>query len=89
MELKDRLERFAKVMGWKVTEQPWLAEALLGGLAAREKKYGVPICPCVFFDPTEGTHRETITNHTCPCSDALPAIQTNGRCHCGLFEKGE
>ena len=56
-------------------------ERVLAGLAAREKKTGMRLCPCRMAagDPEENR------KIACPCVFHREEIARDGHCHCRLF----
>lgn len=77
MSIRDRMEKFAKVMNIDLKKDCGM---ILEGLFHNEVKYGVAVCPCAF------TSGKPIRQHVCPCADAYRvADNTLDECHCGLF----
>jgi ferredoxin-thioredoxin reductase catalytic subunit len=85
-EMKKRLEAFAQQAGWKINDNEAVVAALVTALEHNEKKFGVPLCPCVFL-PEKDICAAPLIHHRCPCSDATGMIEAVGQCHCGLFQK--
>jgi len=78
MTMKERMEKFAEVMGIKLRKHP---DRILRELAYNEKRFGVPSCPCIFM-------RKPGQQETCPCRDAYQVAEgLREECTCGLFVK--
>ena len=87
--LQERLEKLALTVGWALCPDLGMRDMLMEGLEAREKAYGVPVCPCVYVPPEGIPLNNVVVYHCCPCNQAPDDIENTGQCHCGLFVKSK
>jgi len=76
-------QEVAKKKGLKLNPNKELANNLIKGLLANEKKYGVRYCPC----RRVAGKKEEDDAKICPCSFLDKEIEEKGQCLCGLFVK--
>ena len=81
----ERVSEYAKKSGFKLNPDKKIVALLIRGMVINKLKYGEFYCPCrrVTGDPEKD--RLII----CPCAYHKEEIERFGKCHCGLFVKGD
>lgn len=83
-ELRGLMEKYAKQKGYKLNPNREVVDAILRGLLQNERRYGYRYCPC---RPVLGDRQADLPK-ICPCRWHADEIRKMGRCHCGLFMRG-
>lgn len=81
MAIRADLESYVREGRVRFNPDTDLVDRIIAGLAARERKTGMRLCPCRLAknDPVED--RKIV----CPCIYHLDEIAADGHCHCDLF----
>ncbi|MGD9962864.1 MAG: ferredoxin-thioredoxin reductase catalytic domain-containing protein [Thermoplasmata archaeon] len=73
-EIRDRVENFAELRGYRFSE---LKEEMIEGLLGKQKLFGDFYCPCRMMHTPE---------YQCPCKPTRGGdVEKDGRCYCGFF----
>ena len=88
-ESKERLrkgsEKYAAKAGYKMNPDSETVDTIIMGLAKNRLKHGRAYCPCMFMTGDPKEDKKII----CPCHIHREDIENKGKCHCGLFVKGD
>ncbi|MCK4781909.1 ferredoxin:thioredoxin reductase [Candidatus Parcubacteria bacterium] len=79
----EEYKKYAEENGFKLNPNKEVAESLVKGLIAREKKYGARYCPCRRVTGNKEKDKLKI----CPCPQHKKEIKQMGHCYCNLFVK--
>jgi ferredoxin-thioredoxin reductase catalytic subunit len=82
-ELIKQYEQYAKDNGFALNPNRKIVEGIVGGLLAREEKFGARYCPCRIVTGDKEEDKKII----CPCIYHKDEIEKDGHCHCNLFVK--
>ena len=86
--IREAMEAYANAPGSRLRLNPDadIVNRVLAGLAARERKTGMRLCPCRLGGATEAENQKIV----CPCVYHLEELARDGQCHCRLFvSRGE
>lgn len=86
-EIKEHLnwmQKYAAKRGYTLNPHTMFRTNLIIWLAENKRLYQRQICPCFEASGDQELDRQL----TCPCAFCEDDIQTKGRCHCGLFGRG-
>jgi ferredoxin-thioredoxin reductase catalytic subunit len=76
LELRERLEEFARLRNYRFNE---FKEPVILALLGKRVKYGDFYCPC---------KAKTVLENVCPCKETRDGdVEQNGKCSCRLFWK--
>jgi len=76
LELRERIEEFARVRNYKFSE---VKENVIQSLLEKRDKYGDFYCPC---------KTKNVLENVCPCEETREGdVEVNGCCTCCLFWK--
>lgn len=78
-EMARYVAQVARHRGWVVNPDPGFTAGIVEGLAAQNRRWGRPLCPCRDVDGPED--RDIV----CPCVYAQADLDEHGQCYCGLF----
>ena len=81
--MKQFAESYAKSSQTYFCKDIDITESVIIGLAKNKELYGVPLCPCRYYDNKED--EISLAYWNCPC---LP-MRERKECHCMLFLQSE
>jgi len=76
--IKMWVREYARINGFRANPDEKIQDAIIGGLLAKEEKFGARYCPCRI---------QNIQENICPCAYHKDEIEKDGACHCQLFVK--
>lgn len=79
------MQKYADKQGYKVNPHAMYRTNLVIWLEENKRLYRRQICPCFEASGNEELDHRLI----CPCTFCVDDIETKGRCHCGLFGRGD